>query len=451
MRLFRAILQRLNNRHVLSLGSNVLATALSLLWYILIVRLLTIEEFGQWTVFLYAFGTADSVRTYVVQTGLIKYLSGAAKPDAQRLAGSGWAILLSISAIVVLLSIPGWLLLDQIDNPSWQLVAKWLGLGLLAILPYNYATWLLQVDQRFDQIIALRMVSVICFLGLVTALFFLDAATTERVIVAYIISQLLTSGAAIGLGWAQLGTIAHANWATTTRLLHFGKFSVWTGLGSTLLRNSDVFIIESMLGSAAVAIYVLPQKAIELMEIPLRSLLGTAIPTMSAHANRGEMPQVAGQMIKYAGLLTVFMLPLVLVGIALADVYVYLVGGLPYMNTNAAHITRIFLLFAFMFPIDRFLGISLDIIGRPALNMYKVIIMLLVNVVGDLLAIYLFNDVLAVAAVSIVTFLVGVTTGHLLLKQHLDYRFQDFFTVGYAECLAAWHHFLQLFKKSRPI
>jgi len=77
--------------------------------------------------------------------------------------------------------------------------------------------------------------------------------------------------------------------------------------------------------------------------------------------------------------------------------------------------------------------------------------MLLVNVVGDLLAIYLFNDVLAVAAVSIVTFLVGVTTGHLLLKQHLDYRFQDFFTVGYAECLAAWHHFLQLFKKSRQI
>lgn len=452
MQFLKTAAGRLKNRHFLSLSSNVMTLLLSVSSIALTSRLLGVEKFGEWQYFLSILATIEPIRTYIVQTGLFKYLgTTTAGDEAQRLAGSAWVILLGITGLILLLSVPAWLLSVHLQAQSWQFVAKWLGLTLLVGLPYNYATWLLQVDQRFQQIIFLRTLAVGLFVGCIATLAFRGQTTVEQVIWAYILSQLLTSLAAIGRGWAQLGTVALVHWQTCKQLLDFGKFSVWTGVGSTLLKNSDVFIIEAMLGPAAVGIYTLPQKAIELMEVPLRSLLGTAIPTMSAHANRKQMGEVAREMIKFGGFLTVAMLPVVLVGIALADVYVYLIGGANFINTNAAHVTRIFILFAFMFPIDRFLGITLDLIGRPVLNMYKVIIMLLVNVVGDMVAIYLFNDVLAVAAVSILTFLVGIYSGHLLLRPHLTYRFLDFFTVGYAEFRGLWHNFLRLVKPNKQL
>jgi O-antigen/teichoic acid export membrane protein len=450
MQLLKTVAGRLNNRHFLSLSSNVMTLLLNVSSIALTTRLLNIEKFGEWQYFLYVLATTEATRTYVVQTGLFKYLgTSTAGREAQQWVGSAWAILLGITGVILLLSVPAWLLSTHLQHQTWQFVVKWLGLTLLVGLPYNYATWLLQVNQHFQSIMFLRTLAVGLFVGFVAGLAFIGNTSPEQVVGAYILSQLLTSLASILRGWAQLGSMALARWETCKRLLDFGKYSVWTGVGSTLLKNSDVFIIEATLGTAAVGIYSLPQKAIEIMEVPLRSLLGTAIPTMSAHANQGQMKEVARAMIKFGGFLTVVMLPVVLAGIALADVYVFLIGGADFMKTNAAHVTRVFILFAFMFPIDRFLGITLDLIGRPALNMYKVMIMLAVNVVGDIVAIYLFNDVLAVAAVSILTFLVGILAGHLLLAPHLPYRFMDFFTIGYAEFRGFWNNFLLLIRPNK--
>jgi O-antigen/teichoic acid export membrane protein len=447
MHLLRTVGVKLGNRHFLSLSSNVLSAALNVLSFALTARFLQIEEFGQWSVFLLVFGTTDAIRTYIVQTGLTKYISGANESDAKQLVGSGWAILLAITGVFLLFSLPGWAWAAHIGSQGYQLVAKWLGLGLAAILPYNYASWLLQAEQRFDRVIFLRLVSVLSFIVLLVGAGTWQQLDAEQVVWVYIASQLITSLVAMARGWARLRAVAHMTRDGCQKLLDFGKYSVWTGVGSTLLKNSDGFIIQYMLGDVALAIYSLPQKALELMEIPLRSMLGTAIPTMSAQANRNQMGQVAREMVKYAGFLTVAMLPAVLVGLALAEVYVYLIGGKEYLGTHAPHVVRIFILFAFLFPIDRFLGISLDIIGRPALNMAKVLVMLLVNIVGDVVAIYLFESVLAVAAVSILTFLVGIFMGHQLLRRYLDYQFTAFFVTGYAECLAMWYRLRHMARK----
>lgn len=52
-----------------------------------------------------------------------------------------------------------------------------------------------------------------------------------------------------------------------------------TMVGANLLRSSDTFLIGAFLGGEAVAIFNIPLKLFELVEIPLRSFAATALPS----------------------------------------------------------------------------------------------------------------------------------------------------------------------------
>ncbi|MDQ2753540.1 MAG: polysaccharide biosynthesis C-terminal domain-containing protein, partial [Bacteroidota bacterium] len=64
-------------------------------------------------------------------------------------------------------------------------------------------------------------------------------------------------------------------------------------------------------------------------------------------------------------------------------------------------------------------GVLLDASNRPHKNTVKVIAMLLINVAGDLIAVYSGWGIYGVAASSTVTFLFGVIIGWIQLKDIL--------------------------------
>ena len=70
---------------------------------------------------------------------------------------------------------------------------------------------------------------------------------------------------------------------TTKELIDFGKYSMGTLIGSSLLKSADTFIIglSPVLGSAGIAMYAIPLKLTDLLGIPLRSFAMTAYPRMS--------------------------------------------------------------------------------------------------------------------------------------------------------------------------
>jgi O-antigen/teichoic acid export membrane protein len=71
-------------------------------------------------------------------------------------------------------------------------------------------------------------------------------------------------------------------------------------------------------------------------------------------------------------------------------------GGRQYLGTdpitgfNAATIMRIFSIYGLLLPIDRMTGIGLDAINKPNINFLKVLYMVIANIVGDLIAIFIF-------------------------------------------------------------
>ncbi len=59
--------------------------------------------------------------------------------------------------------------------------------------------------------------------------------------------------------------------------------------------------------------------------------------------------------------------------------------------------------------------------------------MLLVNIIGDFIAIALFNNVESVAFVSTVTFLVGMIFGNYHLKKHLNISLRSWLNLGWID------------------
>jgi O-antigen/teichoic acid export membrane protein len=413
----------LRNRHFQSLTGNGVMAVFSVLTYSILFRFLSEADMGNWIFFQFSFLLLDTFRTGLLQTALIKFYAGADAVRQRCVAGSGWYIGLLVTALFVVLNVVALPFMSYVHDVGVLVLLYWFGLSLVITLPFNVAIWVLQAEQRFDRILYLRLLNQGSFIVLVFSLYLLKEVNLTRVIQAFLGSSLLSSVVVVATGWARLGALRHRTPEVVRELFHFGKYSFGTFLCSNLLRSSDTFIIKFMLGPAALAVYNLPQRLLEIIEIPLRSGLGTAMPSMSAAVNRKRDDEVVELLKKYTGFLTLLFIPIVVGVLVFADVIVGLVGGGKYVATEAANLYRILIVCSLLFPLERFLGVTLDIIGRPQLNLVKVVLALTVNVVADIACIHFTRSIYGAAWASVFTLLASTAYGYFVLRRFIPINF----------------------------
>jgi hypothetical protein len=86
--------------------------------------------------------------------------------------------------------------------------------------------------------------------------------------------------------------------------------------------------------------------------------------------------------------------------------------------------------YGLLLPIDRMTGVGLDSINKPKINAIKVFIMLLANVIGDFIAIFIFKSLLIVAVASIVFTVIGIWMGMYFLDKELSLTYKQIFSSG---------------------
>lgn len=431
----KRLLSKLNNKHFLSLATNGITAVLSVITVAVLNYSLAVAENGIWIFFQTVFVLIDTFRTGFLQTALIKFYSGVTKQRAEEVVGSVWYLGSMVTLISFVITGIAWFL--PLQDKGIQTVVFWFSITFLATLPNVIAIWVLQAQQQFDKILLIRVLNQGSFLLFVFIYILLDELNITNVLIANLASCIVTDILCFAKRWTVLYTIKKRTKSCIEEIYHFGKYSVGTTISANLLRSSDVFIIKIMLGDAAVGIYSIPQKLMEFIEIPLRSFLVTALPSMSAAFNQNNKEEVAITMKRYAGLLMVALIPVAIGSLLLADVAVAIIGGPKYVDTEAANVFRIFMAFAIFLPLDRFIGVTLDVIHLPKINFIKVVIMLAINVVADVSGIYIFKNVYGVAIASIPTFYIGILFGFKYIKKNLPLGIGEVFQYGFAE--AKWY------------
>jgi O-antigen/teichoic acid export membrane protein len=455
--MIKKLLGQLGNKHFLSLAGNIIMSVLAMVTVAIMCRYIykgsdhsadsSLAAFGTWVFFQGTLLLIDTFRSGFLTTAFIKFYAGATPQRAQEVVGSTWYIAAIITGIISLLNIPALFFLNNITDEGLYLFVQWFGVSFWIMLPFFISTCIAQGDQRFDRLLYLRLMNQGSFLVAVIVLSLFDKLSVHSVLYSFLGSYAFPGIIVLFNGWAKAGAIKFKTKATSLELYHFGKFSVGTTLSSNMFRHSDTLIINFMLGQKALGVYNVGLRLMELVEIPLRSFAATGMPELSAAYNRNDKLGVINIMKKYTGMLTVLLIPAGVIAVVLADVAIGIIGGGQYVNTEAANVFRLFMTFAILYPADRFMALTIDVIHQPKINFIKVLVMLAANVIFDFLGIGIFGNVYGVALSSLIPTLIGVGVGYWALNRYMKFSFGSILSTGYKACKELVQTGLRQFKK----
>jgi len=422
----------------LSLTGNLVIAILGISGFGLLARSLSLDVFGEWVLFITGGSFVEMFRFGITNTGLIRFLSGADDKSRTRLIGSNALIGLGATILIAFILVICYTFFNEtISKSGYYLFFKWYPLLAFFNLPWNNALVVLQADRKYDKILIIKSInSGLFFLVVLFNFFFIEMELNELVI-ALIIINAFTSLITIVLGWDGTKLITKATKKTNKTLLDFGKYTTFTLIGTNLLRSADTLIISlSPMGNAAVALYSIPLKLTELQQIPLRSFVATAFPKMSKASVQGKVQEVKELFYTYSGVLTYLFVIMSLFTFVFAEFLVLILSGEQYLvidpvtGFNVVDIVRVFSIYGLLLPIDRMTGIGLDSVNKPNINAIKVFVMVVANVIGDFIAIFIFESLILVAVASIVFTFIGVWMGMYFLNKELTLSYKEIFSYG---------------------
>ena len=431
----RGVQQIFKSKSFSSLIGNGLGALLGVLTFALLARVLSKDVFGPWLVFLAVYGIFEILRIGMVMNALVRNLAQAKSQEEEELViGSSVLMTLLLTIIyVVLISVLYFVFGAFHLFGDYLFFFKWFIVIALVTTPNNYATWFLNAKLQIVSMSAIRIINQLVFIGYIWFIVQNDPSIYQ-VFLGYAISHLIISLICIFTGWSGLQHLYRYTKKYVMEIFHFGKFSMGTLIGSNLLRSSDTFIISSsILGSAGVALYNVPSRIIEIIEMPLRSFAVTSLPRFAKLYADKDFNQLRFEFEKKAGLVFFLLLPISLGSFIFADYVVWLIGGEGYSESSI--LLRFFASYMAILPLDKFGGVMLDTINKPNLNFYKVMIQLAVNIIGDYLGILIFGNLESVAFVSTATFIAGMIFGYSQLNKHLGVSFKNVLVLGWGELI----------------
>jgi len=407
-------------------------TILSFLSFALLVRMLDKEGFGIWTQFFTVVALMELLRSGFIRTPAIRFMSAATKEEYAQVQTA--ALLLNL--LITVVSIVALSLLALPLSRLWQ-AAELAPLFYLytfialAYIPFSHFESIQHANSDFKGVtygyLALRgafflFIVTYWFLGIVPDLPVLAVAQAVSILLGAVVSGIfarryLTRVSAYNKKWA-------------IDFLQYGKYTLGTSLGASVVRNIDVWMLGSLISPVAVAIYTPAVRVANLFEVPANSLSSVFFPQAVKKLKEEGLPAAKRLYEKSVSLLFAFLLPFVLGVIMLSDWVVWIIAGDGYAET--VPILQVTMFYGLLIPFNRQLGIILDAMGKAKLNFFFVLRNALINTVLNYFFIQEFGTIGAAYA-TLLTFCLVLLINQVYLHRRLGVEASNYFVyaLGY--------------------
>lgn len=389
--------------------SNVMASVFGVLIFMILARELSDSEFGQYVMFLSAAGLFDLLRTGLVRQGFVHLFQTQTSNAFSAIITSGWQLHSLIVLGLSMILFPGFWLIKTL-NPDWQSLQLFLlyyPIYMIASYPHQMASWIAQAYKEYQLVNRFRMVTNILYITWIVMMGVLGKSSLTQAMLGLVLSNAVVS-------IYPLWKLNYKNlmiWQKDLilKLFHFGKYSLGTLAGANLLKSADLLLIGSFLGPEKAAIYAVPLKTLELIEIPMRGFLMTSYSSLIKCFHAGNLFTHAKMIISSLLRLMMIVLPVAAVCSIFPKLVITILGG----QVHDESVTILWILCAAMLimPLDKILGVSLDSMAQPHRNASKVWIMVFLNLIGDVVALYFFQSLWAVAMVTVLNLTGGILFG----------------------------------------
>lgn len=407
--------------NIYSLLGNVIFAVFGFGSFLVLVRTINKETFGQWVLFITVASLFDMFRLGLTGTAAIRLISSNNKYKEEEVVAASYQLGTLFTIVLGVLSGILFLIIRNIFPESIYLpIFIYYPILAIANLPFNQALIWTQGKVNFKRFFILRFIGGGVSFIFITVYVFFIGTDLWGIIRTYIFSYAITSITIIVLTWDG----AHYLWRNSRKalkeILKYGKYSTASYIGSNLLRSTDTLLLSlaSFMGPEAIAIFAIPFKFVEVVEIPLRSFSATAFPRLSI-ALEENYRAFKKMLFNYTFWTTVILLPIAFILYLFPVFFLKLLGGNSFENSLVVQqgILNIICLYIIILPFDRFSGVALFAMNKPDRNFHKIVFMLIANIIFDMIAIFIFKSLIFVALATLIFTILGIVMGWFFVFQ----------------------------------
>ncbi|MCE7922757.1 MAG: hypothetical protein DYG98_06855 [Haliscomenobacteraceae bacterium CHB4] len=346
------------------------ALAFNLGTTVLLLRLLTKEDFAAWGVFIILTYFVEMGRSGLIQNGLVRHLA-VYRDDRNTYA----AISMASFALNITFSIVTNLLLWW--GAAW-ITQNYQALQIASLLPVYFIINLVMAPYTHCQFVQQANAE---FRGVFWGAFFFRGMPFFWVLFCWLsgkpvelphLAGAMLAGAFTGgiAAWMfarpflLLSSTIDFQWVK--KLFAFGKYVLGTNLSTMFYKNIDKLTLGHLLGPAAFALYDVAGKVTQMVETPSFSIAAVVFPHSAERMARNGAAGVKRLYERSVAAILAIILPFLVLVVVFAEPIIRLFAGEQYMAS--ADLLRLTAFFGLFLPFAVQFGTVLDSTGRPAAN-----------------------------------------------------------------------------------
>lgn len=424
-------LKKINGSYWLRSGSytflnKIFVTLFGFINFYILIRILSKEDFGAWVLFISVASLLELIKHGFVRNPLIRYL--AMSPDSEssiiQTASLFLNAVVGILEVVVLLLCSVYLS-EFWDSPELRSLFLIYTVTTSLLVPINHFEVIQQARLQFKGTFVSNFVRHFgLFLFVIGSILLGYTIQLDYLAYAQMASILISGIIAYKFAIPYLHFSKKINWAWFRELRSYGFFTFGTNVSSMVNKSIDSWMLGKLISPAAVTILNPALRIANLVEVPTETLTSIMFPKLSEKIAK-EGPQSARYLYEKAvGTITAFMIPIVIFFIVFADPVVKFVAGPGFEET--VPILQITMLYGLMIPFNRFLGITLDAVGKAKTNFLFVLRNAGINIISNYFFITHFG-IIGAAYGTLTTYILVTIINQIYLQIFLKVRLTHIF------------------------
>jgi O-antigen/teichoic acid export membrane protein len=350
------------------------------------VRFMSKDDIGVWTIYLSIPTVFELLRNGFIRNPLISHLVTApTEDDRGRLITASW-ILHSVLVIFTsgILVIGAKYVADAYDSPQMIDLFYVYALRSLVLIPCLQFEYLQQSQANFKAIF-LANIARLAPTAIYLLVKFIEHKFVHPVEVTLMdiaIVQLISAVVSLWVGYIYVRgtTIIYpkVDFGVMKMLSGFGKYTMGTTISSTVIKNTDTWMIGLYHSTIGVASYNPALRISNLIEVPTLAVASLVYPQVGRKMKESGHKGVQDVYVKSVSLILAMMLPGIIPLYFLSDFVIEIIFTSSY--SDAAPILRVTLFFTLLIPFNRQFGTVMDALKRPKINFYLLVMMGVLNV-----------------------------------------------------------------------
>lgn len=386
--------------------------------FYILIRLLSRDDYGAWVLFISVCTVMELVKHGFIRNPLIRYLAITEKKDWGQLQTAS----LFLNSTIGLLQLVALLLFAFLLSKFWgvlQLKSLFFiyMITTIALIPTNHLEIIQQAEMKFKEIFySCVLRHGLLFLYILLSLYYDSPISLDQLAFVQCACTIAGASLAFALNFKLLTLTKRLEKKWLMELFHYGKFTFGTNISSMVVKNIDTWMLGRMISTEAVTIFNPAIRVSNLVEVPTDTLSFIYFP----HITKNIRSQTRdGKSVKYfyeravASILAI-MIPVVIIINLFSHQVIQFIAGRGFEDT--APILQVTMLFGLLIPFNRFLGITLDAIGKAAQNFRIVLITAGLNIISNIFFIGYYG-IIGAAVGTLTTYGIMVTSNLFFLNR----------------------------------